>query len=51
MLFICELIDKGVVKERFLRHGESAKQVKEGLELFEWGPGEWRISVPEDDEE
>ena len=43
-MFKCELIDNSIIKERFFRYGESAGAVRDGLEIFEFGAGEWRIT-------
>ena len=48
MLYLCELVNNGIIQERFYREGKNAEAVKEGLELFKWGPGEWRIAPAED---
>jgi hypothetical protein len=49
MYYLCELIDKGIVKERFSREGSSAEEVKKDLDMFQWpNKGKWRISIPED---
>lgn len=48
MMYLCELINGNIVRERFFRKGESAKAVKRRLEYFVWGPGEWRISDPDE---
>jgi len=44
MDFRCELINQGIVEERFVRSGDSAEAVREELELFQWPAGEWRIT-------
>jgi len=48
MMFKCTLVKNGIVQERFFREGESAKEVKDGLELFQWPKGTWRISAVSD---
>ncbi|OGW44470.1 MAG: hypothetical protein A2Y66_01885 [Nitrospirae bacterium RBG_13_41_22] len=48
MLYQCELSHKGFIKERFFREGDSSKKVKEGLEMFDFGLGEWDVFIPED---
>lgn len=42
-LFKCTLINNGHVQERFFREGESQFDVLEGLEMFNWGAGNWQI--------
>ena len=42
-LYKCTLVDDGYVQERFLREGESAESVLEGLEMFILGNGTWEI--------
>ncbi len=49
-LYLCELVDDHLIRERFYRKGISAEAVREGLELFEYGPGAWRVSIPEYEE-
>jgi hypothetical protein len=51
MLWQCDLIDDGIVRERFFREGATANEVKEDLESFQWGRGKWRISDAKDDED
>ena len=46
-MYRCELIDDGVVIERFFRNGTSEQDVKEALEIFQWPNGEWVISREE----
>ena len=43
MKYLCKLIEKGIVHESFYRDGSSPKEVKEGLELFQWPAGKWKI--------
>lgn len=44
-MYICKLInDDGIVDELFYRTGNSAQEVKEGLEMFQWPDGEWVIN-------
>ena len=50
VMYKCELINDGVVVERFFREGISAESVREGLEMFQWPDGEWRISAAEDED-
>lgn len=42
-MYRCELIDDGVIVERFFRDGESAEDVRDTLEMFVWPRGEWQI--------
>lgn len=51
MLYQCRLIHKGLVKENLFREGDSAQEVREALEMFDYGKGEWEIEEPEDDDE
>lgn len=51
MLYLCELIEENVVKKRFYREGNSAHDVEEQLDFFEWPSGEWRIVPAEQDED
>lgn len=46
-MYKCELINDGVVIERFFRNGKSEQDVKEALEMFQWPNGEWVISREE----
>lgn len=50
-MYKCELIEYGIVVERFFRKGESVQDVKDGLDMFQWPDGEWVIteSVTEDE--
>ena len=43
-MFFCELINNGIIQARFYREGESAAAVQEGLEMFQWPKGVWRIT-------
>lgn len=47
----CELINDGIMVERFYREGESIKDILEGLKMFQWPKGEWRIEHAEDDDD
>ena len=42
-LFKCTFINNGYVQEQFYREGESESDVLEGLEIFNWGAGNWEI--------
>lgn len=48
MLWLCELINGNIIRERFYRDGESPEQLKAELERFEFGPGIWRITNPDE---
>lgn len=43
-MYKCELIECGIVVERFFRKGESVQDVKDGLDMFQWPDGEWVIT-------
>jgi hypothetical protein len=43
-MYKCELVNEGVVVERFFRDGESIDDVQAGLEMFRWPRGKWTIS-------
>ncbi len=43
MLYQCNLVHKGVIRERFYREGNNAQEIKAGLELFIWPAGKWEI--------
>ena len=45
--YLCELVNDGIVQERFYRDGTSREEVKDGLEMFQWPEGEWKIQVVE----
>ncbi len=47
-LFLCELIEGGVVLVRFYRDGRNPAQVKQDLELYQWPAGTWRITPTTD---
>lgn len=49
MMFECKLIsDEGYIAELFYRSGDNAKEVKEGLEMFQWKTkGKWVIELME----
>jgi len=49
MIFQCKFVYKGVVKENFFREGEDAQSVKEGLQMFDFGKGNWEVSLLSDD--
>ena len=49
MIFLCELIDGRVVRERFYRTGKSAVAVRESLDVFQWPKGNWQITEYETD--
>ena len=40
----CALVFKDYVVKSFYREGESAQDVLEGLELFQWPRGVWHIT-------
>ena len=42
--FECKLVSQGFIKELFYRGGDSARDVKEGLEMFHWGDGDWFVT-------
>jgi len=44
MLYEAKLVNKGVVKELFYREGRDAEDVRQGLELFDFGKGEWVVT-------
>lgn len=46
-LFRCELISKkGLVLERFFREAETAKEIKENLDIFQWPKNaHWEITI------
>ena len=44
-MYQCTLIDSGIVIENFYREGDSAEDVREGLEMFQWPSGEWEIEI------
>jgi len=48
-MFRCELIDKGIVIERFFKRGESAQVITGQLEGFCWPKGKWVIKECEPD--
>ena len=48
-MYLCELVFDGVVIERFYRRGESAQAVREGLDMFRWTAGEWKVRRAERD--
>ena len=56
-IFHCKYVKDGIVYEQFYRAGDSANDVREGLELFEWSnspdDGKWIISdtIESEDEE
>lgn len=50
MMYLCQLVKDGFVKERFWKEGKSAKAVQEGLDMFDFGPGEWEIIAESDTE-
>jgi len=50
MMYFCRFVIDGIVKESFYREGESAKEVKEGLELFYFGKGEWKVEPVDEGE-
>jgi len=43
MEYLCKLIENGIVHESFYRCGSSPEEVKEGLEMFVWPDGQWKI--------
>ena len=43
MLFRCDLIDDGVLKERFYREEQSKESALETLKMFQLGKGIWKI--------
>ena len=44
-MYRCELIDDGIVVKRFFREGDSAADVLETLEGYEWPDGEWIVEL------
>jgi hypothetical protein len=48
-IYKCELIQtrNGIrhVEECFYRQGNSEQEVKEGLEMFQWPKGKWRVEL------
>jgi len=42
-IYLCELVNEGIIQERFLRDGKSEVEIKEGLTMFQWPEGEWKI--------
>ncbi len=44
-MYLCQLINNGVVVESFYRPGTSAKAVKEALDMFQWPKGQWVIEA------
>ena len=50
MMYFCKFVNDGIVKESFYREGDSVKEVREGLELFDFGKGKWKVG-PADEEE
>ena len=43
-MFHCKLVDDGYIVESFFRSGESHLDVLEGLKLFHWPRGRWKIT-------
>jgi hypothetical protein len=42
--FLCVLLaDNGVIKKKLIREGKSEEAVLDGLSVWEWPSGEWRI--------
>jgi hypothetical protein len=46
----CELIDKGIVKERFYRDGGSVSELFEDLSNWSFPDGDWRITKIDNEE-
>ena len=44
MQFECKLVQDGICVEFFFREGLNASEVLEGLEMFQWPNGEWKIT-------
>ena len=42
-MYQCILVKNGYEKENFFRDDESAQDVLESLQNFDYGSGEWRI--------
>jgi len=49
MLYQCRLIHNGIVTENFFREGDSVQEVRDTLEMFDYGKGEWEIEEQDDD--
>lgn len=60
MMYFCELVNDGIVQDRFFIEGESVKAIKDYLDWFQCPEGEWTITradshnwdlIEEDDDE